>query len=101
MAQPNSALNRNDQAFYRGERVKVADEMPTWMRHFECGCEAIVDHSYRDMHGPGGSNQFSLLLLLPEPRRVAWYPAELLTLMVGDRDEGEAILQQYNGRPVL
>ena len=89
------------QKFWRGERVKVADEMPVWMSHFEAGCEAIVDHSYRDMYGPGGSElEYSLLLLMPYPRRVAWYPANLLTLVDADRDAGEAILQAYNEQPV-
>jgi hypothetical protein len=89
------------QKFWRGERVKVADEMPVWMSHFEAGCEAIVDYSYRDMYGPGGSErEYSLLLLLPEPRRVAWYPDELLTLVDADRDAGEELLQAYGAQRV-
>lgn len=88
------------QKFWRGHRVKVADEMPPWMLHFYgAGGEAIVDHSYRDQYGGGSCEQYCLLHLLPDGwKRSSWYPVDLLTLVSPDRDAGEALLQEYNGR---
>ena len=95
----NEALNFG-QCFVRGQRVKIDDKLPSFMSHFEAGCEAIVDHSYRDMYGHGGSEQYSLMLLRDGKgyNRVSWYMKELLTLVSTDRDAGEILLQEYNAR---
>ena len=89
------------QKFFRGHRVKIADEMPRYMSHFECGIEAIIDHSYDDIYsGTSDSVKYAVLLLMPDgsKRSVAWYDQDLLTLVSDGRDAGEAILQSYKKR---
>lgn len=83
------------QKFFRGQRVKIADEMPKSMTHFEKSVEAIIQYSYSDVYGKNDNNNYSLLLIIPKLRTSAWYPAELLTLINTDRYEGECIIQKY------
>ncbi len=90
-------LEQCEQKFFRGQRVKITDNMPVYMSHFESDCEAVVDHSYRDDHGGDSVDSFSLVLDLPNgPSQSAWYEADQLTLVDSDRDKGEAFLQAYN-----
>lgn len=91
------------QKFIRGQRVKITNEMPSYMRHFTCGCEAIVEGSYSDLchssyqHKDDYDRQISygLLLLTDKPHTCAWYDEDQLTLICSDRDKGEALLQKY------
>ena len=83
------------QKFFRGHRVKVTDEMPGWMSHFTSGVDAIIMYSYSDVHGKEQQHSYSLLLLTERPFSSAWYDEGLLTLVDGDRDEGEKLLQEY------
>jgi len=88
--------------------------MPTWMRHFEGGCEAIVVGSYSDLYGGHdgmgkadrfddkgclrvnqNDHQYFLLLLTKTPHQVAWYYETQLTLLSKNRDVGEKLLQEY------
>lgn len=88
------------QKFFRGHRVKIAAELPSYMSHFDgAGCEAIVRGSYADLCGSiEGDIDYSLLILGDKPASCAWYEEGLLTLVSSDRDAGEMILQEYKNR---
>lgn len=90
------------QKFLRGQRVKITDKMPTYMRHFTCGCEAIVEGSYSDLcHSTREEEDdeekigYGLLLLTDKPHTSAWYEEDQLTLICSNRDRGEVLLQKY------
>ncbi len=91
------------QKFFRGQRVKIADEMPRSMRHFEKGCEAIVVGSYTDqcMRTADSDHKFTLCLLDKNGKpfdRVSWYGEHQLTLLSDDRRAGEDLLQAFQSR---
>lgn len=86
------------QKFLRGQRVRLQNDPPKCMSHFEgWGGEAIVDHSFSDFHG-GTGRGYALLLLGKRKKRDAWYEESQLTLVNADRDAGEQIIQEYNER---
>ena len=91
------------QKFFRGQRVKLADDFGSSMSHFGGkGGEAIVEGSYADQYGLGNYDEFKLLLLsgiegnADFPYRSAWYHEHQMTLVSDDRIKGEEILQMYN-----
>ena len=90
---------QSKQKFLRGQRVRISDVMPNCMRHFECGCEAIVVSTYRETCGRHSYPQDYTLLILNvngEPSRsVSWYEENQLTLINSDRDSGEQLIQTY------
>ncbi len=87
------------QKFFRGQRVRVSSKMPLCMRHFECGCEAIVRNSYSDHYGPrDGEEEYGLLLLTEKPHHVSWYMENQLELICDNRRAGENLLQRYKGK---
>ena len=84
------------QKFFRGHRIKIDDEMPTSMKHFTSGAEAIVEYSYSDVHSNEEHSSYSLLILEPTgSHSSAWYWEDQLTLVDNDRDKGEKILQEH------
>jgi hypothetical protein len=97
-------MRKNQQKFLRGQRVHITKDMPFYMSRFGCDCDAIVQGSYRDQYGSdvrGEDNQklYSLLLLNKRGKPVddcSWYEEYQLTLVDGDRDKGEALIQSYN-----
>jgi hypothetical protein len=89
------------QKFFRGQRVRIADQFPVEMHHFEGRkCDAIIDHSYSDVYGCGNYSDYGLIILPKRgnPYYSAWYPERLLTLVSDDRVAGEKIIQQHNER---
>lgn len=75
------------QKFKRGDKVKVADEMPEWMSHFDAGMEAYIVGSYADQYGGGKSNQKEYTILY-QPKwlkgkwsTTSWYDECQLTLI--------------------
>jgi len=94
-------MRKNKQKFLRGQRVHITKDMPEWMHHFTCDCDAIVQASYRDQFGGNDHRSYSLLLLNKRGKPVedcSWYEEDQLTLVDGDRDKGEALIQSYNER---
>lgn len=88
----------NIQKFLRGQLVYVTDEMPPYMRHFKSDMLAIIDHSYSDAHSSGSVDECYSILYFSEDYKIlttsAWYETEQLTLIDGDRDFGEMLIQQ-------
>lgn len=93
------------QKYERGQRVKVADEMPPSMSHFERGFEAIIDHSYTDAYGRMGQERRDRMYSVVELNKsgkpvnqIAWYYEDQLTLLDANRAPGEAILREWKTR---
>jgi hypothetical protein len=88
------------QNFFRGHRVKVTEELPKNMNHFQSGCEAIIIGSYSDIYDSDAVHDhiYTLLLLIGNEDlwyTSAWYPEKCLTLMDNDRDTGENMIQEH------
>ncbi len=97
-----------NQKFFRGQRVRVADDLGSMMRHFTSGCDAIVVGSFSDqMSRISGADMdivkeieesYTLLLLKSEDGTMStasWYEESQLTLVSDDRIRGEEILQKH------
>lgn len=73
------------QKFMRGDRVHIAENLGSYMRHFPSGKDAVVVGSYRDTYPrscgpePDGCNTYTLRVL-PEGD-VSWYYEHQLTLI--------------------
>ncbi len=87
------------QKFFRGHRVRIADNLGPTMSHFASGRDAIVVGSFSDLLTcSSGEGEVQYELLLEEDDAigtVAWYKESQLTLVDGDRDKGENLLQLY------
>ena len=84
-----------EQKYFRGHRVKIAEDLGPSMAHFTGDCEAIVIGSYSDQFGGDNDDSYSLLLLTEQQYSVSWYREHKLTLLSIDGDEGERLLQKY------
>jgi len=101
---------KSKQKFLRGMRVKVADEMPPQMFHFEKGFVGIVTGSYVDHYEAqiGGRpdrhsyTSYSLAVLNKAGdkivNRISWYDEDQLSLVDSDIYAGILLLQGYNRR---
>lgn len=89
--------NLEDQKFPRGARVKVADEMPSYMSHFDKGFEAIVQYTYGQKFGGFNTNQYSLIYETKDGYfSVAWYEEDQLTLISDDTEQGMKIIEAHH-----
>lgn len=77
--------------FQRGQRVRVAKEMPRDRAVFDCDCDAVVQYS--DLEHSGDGKDYSLFLLEPYNFFAAWYPEDLLTLLDASTEEGIKLLE--------
>jgi len=89
-----------NQKFFRGQRVRVADDLGSMMRHFTSGCDAIVVGSFSDqISSTSGADEESYTLLLKNEDgttgTASWYEESQLTLVSDDRIRGEEILQKH------
>ncbi len=98
-----------NQKFFRGQRVRVADDLGSMLRHFQSGCDAIVVGSYTgcdaivvgsytDQYGSAAGEDPEYTLLLKDDGvmdTVSWYEESQLTLVSDDRVRGEEILQRH------
>ena len=87
-----------NQKFPRGTRVKVADEMPPHMSHFESGFEGIVEYTYGQKYGGDDINSYSLIVLNKEGQpinSIAWYYVSQLTLIDSNIQKGLEIINSY------
>jgi hypothetical protein len=86
------------QKFRKLSFVKVCDEMPPMMRHFESGFEAIVAGTYSQIYGGGDTDSYSLFQI--ENGKIvdciSWYEENQLTLSENqDRDKAEDMIKEY------
>lgn len=88
------------QKFRKFTRVKIADEMPSYMSHFPCGQEAIVAGTYLQEYGgdEDEAKQYGLYLLKDDKivQYTGWYYEHQLT-KVGrqNRAKAEQMLEDY------
>ena len=87
------------QKFGKLSFVKVCDEMPSHMRHFESGFDAIVCGTYSQLYGGTNVNGYSLYMIRDGIiiNRLAWYDEDQLTSLKNqDRDKAEQMIEDYN-----
>jgi len=99
------------QKFQRGQRVKIANKLPSYMSHFESNCEAIVKYTYKEKYGGGiaQAKEYSLYILVKPDTdivdlesgkikhdlrgySVSWYEENQLTLIDANVKVGLRIL---------
>lgn len=88
---------RGEQKFQAGDWVRIADDLGPGMRHFESGCEAIVEGSYHDYRGHGNVNDYTLRLM--DGSVSAWYHGEQLTLIEPARFDKLFALRALRNQP--
>lgn len=89
------------QKFLIGQKVHIAKDLGSSMRHFTSDVDAIVLYSYNDRYGGGNTNQYGLGILGKNGKIKfcsSWYWANQLTLMSDDRLLGLDLIQDYNLR---
>jgi hypothetical protein len=87
------------QKFPRGTRVKVDDEMPASMSHFECGFFGIVAYTYHQEYGGGNTRSYCLVVLDKNNwpiNMISWYDESQLTLVSYNLEAGLKIIEKYN-----
>lgn len=75
----------NEQKFFRGDLVQIADDLGASMRHFKKGCQAIVIGSYAELcHDDNNVDNYQIYLL-PKGGESAWYHTHQLSLIEPNR----------------
>lgn len=89
------------QKFGKNTFVKISDEMPSYMKHFESGINAIVAGTYSQLHGGKKIDSYSLYLVRDSKvvNQCAWYEENQLTeLPFQDANKAEEMIEDYNFR---
>lgn len=79
--------------------VRVTDDMPSEMKHFQKGFFGIIDGSYSQCYGGSDVQSYCLFVIDGEEvvNRVSWYREDQLTaLPVQDRDKAEKMIEDYH-----
>jgi hypothetical protein len=87
------------QKFKKLTFVKVADEMPPYMSHFDKGFIGIVDGTYSQIYTGNDIYSYALFKIENEKivNRISWYNEELLTeLPEQDRERAEEMIEAYH-----
>lgn len=87
------------QKFGKLSFVKVCNEMPDCMKHFESGFDAIVCGTYSQLYGGTNIRSYSLYMLRDGAivNRISWYLESQLTLLTSqDKDRAEQMIEDYN-----
>ena len=89
------------QKFRKFTMVRVSEEMPSYMSHFDCGFDAIVDGTYSQLYGGGDVKSYSLYVLSKDRKEivnsVSWYEEDQLTeLLEQNREKAEELVEKYN-----
>ena len=93
---------KNKQKYPRGTRVFITKDLPSSMSHFPKGLEAIVQYTYYQQYGIGGSDpykNYSLILLNDKGKPYntsSWYKEDQLILLDGTKEEGLCIIEEYH-----
>lgn len=85
---PKSKINENNmkqQKFFRGDAVRVADDLGASMSHFKSNCLAIVIGSYAELCDDDNNVDNFQLYILPKGGTSAWYKSNQLTLIGSNR----------------
>ena len=65
------------QKFAVGDKIHVADEMPSWMSHFRAGEDATVLYTYGQAHG--GNDSDAYFIMFEDGSTSGWYDEVQLT----------------------
>lgn len=87
------------QKFKRFSSVRVCDDMPPQMAHFDSGFDAIVDGTYSQICGGNDIDSYALFKVEGGEvvNRISWYREMQLTAAdVQDRDRAEEMVEVYN-----
>lgn len=73
------------QKFFRGDLVRIADDLGPSKNHFEKGCEAVVMYTYAEQYDSGKRNEkMYSLFILPNGGESSWYDEEDLEFVIED-----------------
>ena len=89
------------QKFIKLTFVKVDDEMPEMMSHFDKGFIGIVDGTYSQLYGGNDINSYGLYKVEDGKivNRISWYyESQLTELEEQDRGKAEDMIEAYNLR---
>ena len=87
------------QKFRKLTFVKVADEMPVMMSHFDSGFVGIIDGSYSQLYGGGDVSNYSVYQIEDDKvvNHISWYDESQLTeLKDQDRFKAEEMIEEFN-----
>ena len=73
------------QKFFKGDLVKIADDLGRSMSHFPKGCEAVVIATYAELYSGGSSDGTEYVLHILNEGENSWYKEHQLTLIEPDR----------------
>lgn len=75
------------QKFFKGDLVKIDDDLGHSMAHFPKRCEAVVIGTYAEQYGGGRDNnkKYTLHILKPNHGESSWYREDQLTLIESNR----------------
>ena len=86
------------QKFRKLSFVKVCDEMPQSMSHFDSGFDAVIEGTYSQIYGGKDIYNYSLFKIEDDKivDSISWYEEEQLTLSESqDRDKAEDMIEEY------
>jgi hypothetical protein len=89
------------QKFRKLTFIKVDDEMPPTMWHFDKGFIGIVDATYSQLYGGDNVDSYALYKIKDGKivNRISWYHERQLTaLKEQDRELAEEMIEAYNFR---
>lgn len=89
---------KTNQKYKRGAKITVCKEMPSYMRHFQSGFNAIVEYTYAQRYGGGNIDSYSLIVLDDKDKPInaySWYEENQLTLIDADIEKGKQIIEDY------
>lgn len=87
------------QKFRKLTFVKVADDMPDHMSHFDAGFIGIVDGTYSQIYGGKDVSSYCLYKVFNGKIvcRISWYEENQLTALPDqDREKAEEMIENYN-----
>lgn len=90
--------NKENQKFKRGFRIKVTENLPDSMSHFEKGFEGIVKYTHAQQFGGENIDSYSILQLNKAGKpinSISWYKENQLTLINENIKEGLALIEEY------
>lgn len=90
----------SEQQFQRGDVVRVADDLGSFMSHFRAGADAVVMGSYADQYG-GSDHDSYTLMFCDNGSEVSWYYGAQLTLIRhGEEQDIQRIKAETEAREV-
>lgn len=90
---------KEKQIFPRGCKVHIGDNLPSSISHFKSDFNAIIEYSYLQRYKYGPPNNYSVIQLDKNGQpinAIAWYPADVITLLSDDIEAGKKLIENYH-----